>query len=66
MNPRARQRLYKLDRFTAAEQKCDMKLALLLRSVQLILILFAIKSLPSTEAGSATWNLDPTSGDSPD
>src|SRR5262245_49558192 len=40
-----------------------MKLSLLLRSVPLVLILFAVASLPSVQAGSATWKADPVDND---
>ena len=40
-----------------------MKLSLLLRSVPLALTLLAVASLPSAQAASATWNLNPTSND---
>jgi len=40
-----------------------MKLSLLLCSVLLALTLFAVASLPSAHAGSATWNLDPVDND---
>jgi hypothetical protein len=43
--------------------KCGMKLSFLFRSVQLALVVYAGAVVPSAQAGSATWNLDPTTSD---
>ena len=40
-----------------------MKLSFLLRSVQLALVVYAAAVVPSVQAGSATWNLDPATSD---
>jgi autotransporter-associated beta strand protein len=43
--------------------KCGMRLSLFLRPVPLALSLFAVASLPSVQAGSATWKADPVDND---